>query len=191
MNLLQPINLSRGASNVSNFSNPSVMPLGVRSRSAMDIMGNANPIARFYSEDAPWSSESMRNRNVSLTGASYPQPMTYGSYRERAPSEFDSVAQKSDSGYQTLPSQSVMSNEPACVDRELPSDITFPFENINVNSAISEPTQMFHGVGSLTDVASLSGHSTTRSRTQGKVFKCLLCKDVFKCKSDFKCVALP
>jgi hypothetical protein len=170
---------------LSNFSMLAV-PSG-RPRSAMDNTNQMESVmSRVYGgmHDEPWSSVRMRHSSVTTARPSFPQPnMTYGSYREPPGSDIESIAPKSDSGYYTHPSQSVVSNEPARVDQELPSDMTFQVSNISVNSAPSEPTEVFP---TQSDQASqYSGRSTT----QGKVtYKCPKCKEVSKCPSDYKCV---
>ncbi|KAF2682432.1 hypothetical protein K458DRAFT_405700 [Lentithecium fluviatile CBS 122367] len=171
---------------LSNFSMLAVPPVG-RPRSAMD---NANPMdpvmSRVYGgmHDEPWSAVRMRNSSVATARPSYSQPgMTYGSYREQPQSDIDSIAPRSDSGYYTHPPQSVISNEPGRVNQELPSDMTFQVGNISVNSAPSEPTEVFP---MQSDQASqYSGRSTTQSKT---TYQCSKCKEVSKCPSDYKCV---
>lgn len=154
------------------------------------VLDNANPIARFYSEDSPWSSERMRISTGPFGRVSSSQPnMDYTTYREGPGSEVESLAPKSDSGYQTLPPQSIISHEQDHLDQELCPDATFQFGNMNVSSAVSEPADMFRAASSVTDQASqYSSRSTTRSTGHGKEIKCSECGDISKCKSNHKCV---
>jgi hypothetical protein len=171
--------------NLANFSLLAVP--GGRPRSAMD---NTNPMesvmSRVYSgmHDEPWSAVRMRHSSVATARPAYSQPNgAYGSYREPPGSDIESIAPKSDSGYYTHAPQSVISNEPARVDQELPSDMTFQVRNISVNSAPSEPTEVFP---MQSDQASqYSGRSTTQVKA---TYKCSQCKEVSKCPSDYKCV---
>ena len=150
-----------------------------RPRSAMDNTNPNDVMSRVYGgmHDEPWSSVRMRTSNGATARPSFSQ--TYGPYREQPGSDVD----KSDSGYYTHPPQSVISNEPAHVDQELPSEMTFQVGNISVNSAPTEPTEVFpmHS-----DQAS---QYSSRSTTQTKAtYKCPKCKEVSKCPSDYKFV---
>ncbi|KAF2109428.1 hypothetical protein BDV96DRAFT_604761 [Lophiotrema nucula] len=161
------------------------VPSMSRSRSAVDprntIENNANPITRFYNEDAPWSSERPRNPIASMARHSFSHPnMEYGTYRDGPGSDIDSIAPRSDSGYYTHPPHSIISNDPERCDQELPSDVTFQVGNITVASAPSEPADMYRMPSNSDQVSQYS------SRSQGKEFKCQECKEVSKCKSDHK-----
>jgi hypothetical protein len=182
--LNRPNNLQQENRIDPNLSFPmlAVPPVG-RPRSAMDNPNQIDVLSRVYSgmHDEPWSSVRMRTSNGPTARSSFSQPnVTYGPYRDRPGSDIE----KSDSGYYTLPPQSVISNEPGRGDQELPGEMTFQVGNISVNSAPSEPTEVFP---MQSDQASqYSGRSTTQSKA---TIKCSKCKEVSKCPSDYKCVS--
>lgn len=184
----QPVNFQRDNRIDPNLSNLGLLtvPNAPFHAQAMD---NANPIARFYSEDMPWSSESRRNRNVSFERTandgfaySHSQPNMF-SYREGPGSEAESLtAPRTDSGYHTIPPQSLVGHDP---EPDTGFDVTRQVGNISV----SESGDMF-GPRSMTDAASvISGRSATRSH--GREITCPECKEVSKCQSDHKCASPP
>ncbi|KAF2462997.1 uncharacterized protein BDR25DRAFT_116972 [Lindgomyces ingoldianus] len=153
-----------------------------RPRSALDSLSNANPITRFYEgDDAPWSSERMRNTGSSGGRLSHSQPnMAFGSYREDLRSENESLAPRSDSGYYTHQTHSIISHDQERCDQELPSEM-FQVGNITVGSASSETTEMYPAPNT-DQISQYSGRSTGN----GKEFKCPQCQEISKCKSDHK-----
>ncbi|ORX95304.1 hypothetical protein BCR34DRAFT_199796 [Clohesyomyces aquaticus] len=158
------------------------VPQPARPRSALDNASSANPLLRFYSEpDPPWSSQRMRSAPFSNGRSSLPQPNpAYGSYREGPTSEVESLAPRSDSGYYTHPTHSIMSHDQERCDQEPPSEI-LQIRNIHVSSASSETTEM-HPNRTTDQVSQYSGRSTAN----GKEFKCPQCGESSKCKSDHK-----
>ncbi|KAF2874923.1 hypothetical protein BDV95DRAFT_486726 [Massariosphaeria phaeospora] len=178
MSLSHSVGLPRDIRHDSSVSLLAVPPVS-RPQSAVDL-SSADPIARFYN-DAPWSTEHMRSSRGTTARPSFSQPnMDYRTYRDGPGSEAESIAPRSDSGYYTHHAHSVISNEPERADQELPSDMTFGVSNIEVGSTPSEPKDSFR---LQSDQASqYSGRSTTHSRE----FKCVHCKDISKCRSDYK-----
>lgn len=158
---------------------PSVgRPRSVDTANQIDVMSMSRGyVGGMY--DEPWSSVRMRNSNVAAARPAFSQSsMNYGPYREHPGSDID----KSDSGYYTHRPQSVISNEPGRVDQELPTEMTFNVGNMSVNSAPSEPTEVY-------PISDQASQYSSRSASQPKThFKCSKCKEIMKCPSDFKCV---
>ena len=151
-------------------------------------LDNSNPIARFYTEDAPWSTERMRGQKFSFFP---PPPMEYRPYPQSIGSEGESLARASDSGYRTLTSMTSPSpfrNDHDRTGHEFASDVPFQVENSPVAS--DDPLLPHHGGPSpLTDGRSqYSGRSGARSSDRNREIRCPDCSEVSRCKSDHKCV---
>ncbi|KAF2788827.1 hypothetical protein K505DRAFT_101907 [Melanomma pulvis-pyrius CBS 109.77] len=158
-------------------------PQAPRPRTALESVGNADPMARFYNHDAPWSAHNPRSSSVAVARPYFsPSSMEYGMYREPPESEIESITRRSDSGYHTHHPRSVMSSDPERgVDQELPASMTLQVGNMNVNAGPGEQEDMFRGVS--TDQGS---QYSGRSANQGKEFRCEHCRELSKCKSDHK-----
>lgn len=158
------------------------VPPGSRPRTSL---ASADPIARFYEGDAPWSAERPRNQSMSFSHSSFSQPnMNFSRYPDNPGSEIESIPQRSDSGYGTMPRIPLAGAASDHIEHEIPSEVDFAMRNINVSSAVSEPE--FRVTTSVTDQASQYSRG---SRSQGgKEIRCRECNEVSKCKSDHKCV---
>lgn len=164
------------------------VPQRIPSRASVD---NSNPLARFYNDEAPWSTERMRNSNLGISN-SFSQPNAdFTTYRDAPGSEADQLAPRSDSGYRTLPTHSIISQEVECMDQELPTDVTYQVGNMHVGSVAIEPAYGFDNnniAPSVTDQTSqYSGRSAARSTGHRKgAIKCTECGEVSKCRSNYK-----
>jgi hypothetical protein len=137
-----------------------------------------------YTNDGPWSAFGMRtsgqNASPNRFGSS---AVSYRGFHHGPGSEMGSTA-KSDSGYFTKPTGSVLSHELERRDQELPTEITQKVGNMNVSSVTSEPPEMRRMPS---DQKSVSQQSV-RSATRGKQLLCRVkdCGQMFKCQSDLK-----
>jgi hypothetical protein len=121
----------------------------------------------------------MRTSQVPFDRASVPQPnLDYPQYRERAASERESVAHRSDSGYYTHPPHSIISNDADRYDPDLSSDM-MQVGNMTVTPAPTKTADQFPNVDRMSQY---SGQS------RGKEIRCSEpdCREVSKCKSDHK-----
>ncbi|KAF2750559.1 hypothetical protein M011DRAFT_464352 [Sporormia fimetaria CBS 119925] len=147
-----------------------------RPRSATEV---ENPLARFYREnaDSPWTPERMRSHNVPTESSSMAQ--LSGTYRNGCFHSLNPMGPGSDSGYQSLPSHSVISHDPEMPDHTLPPEVTLQIGNMHVGSVSSHGGEAHGPTPSV-----YSNGSTTRSN--GKALRCPQCGDISKCNSDFK-----
>jgi hypothetical protein len=148
----------------------------------------ANPIARFYhQDDQPWSvlGMGMRHPGSHAHQSDFLHPHdNLGPYRQGPCSDIGSHVSPSDSGYQTLPTQSVLSIEPGRVDQELSLEVMDRARNLTVEYS---PTGSQAMARRASDQGSVSQRST-RSGNPRQQFPCPEpdCTTILKCQSEFK-----
>ena len=147
-----------------------------RPGTAMDLMRESNPIARFYFEDSPWTPENIRNPE----GVKFPpSSIDISRYGPGSRSEIESVtAPRSDSGYQSHNAHSAMNIDTKQYNTHEMQEVTLQAGALTVTST---PTEYRRHRGS---AESTTSHPT--SHTSGKDFKCPKCHEVSKCRSDHK-----
>jgi hypothetical protein len=146
--------------------------------------GNMYSMNNLY-DDGPWSALGMRTsgRNVS-SNRHVSSGISYRGFVSGPGSDVSSTALRSDSGYLTQPTGSVLSHEPERRDQELPTEITRKVSSMNVGSVTSEPPEMKRMPSDQRSVSQFSIRSTSRSKT----LPCPVegCGAVMKCPSDLK-----
>jgi hypothetical protein len=165
---------------VSNY-NPHLVPPGPRTSVDHGNMYSMNN----YSDDSPWSTLGMRTSGPNISSNRYASSsINYRGFLSGPGSEVSSTAPRSDSGYYTQPTGSVLSHEPDRRDQELPTEITQRVGSMNVGSVTSEPPEMKRMPSDQRSVSQLS----TRSGSRSKQLPCLVkdCPAVMKCRSDLK-----
>lgn len=129
-----------------------------------------------------WSPFNLRNPQAGGSHGPLRQPNMDFRFTGGPRSDVDSQALLSDEGYFSRNTQSVMSNEPAHVNQELPANFMSNINNMRVESVASEaPTMSRMPSDQRSFVSSRSGKSR-------KEHTCPLCQEVLKCNSEFKFV---
>jgi hypothetical protein len=171
-----------------NTLNPGYLtvPQGLRQRHSVEHNVN-HPLLQFWAGDAPWSTHRLR--------ASHPPPQSDYSYSDPTGSEIDALAPRSDSGYvSALAPRSIVSHDPENPDQELSPGVAYGIRNMGIGSVSSEPGDLGATAASAhTDQASVysgrSGRSGTVSTGPRREHRCPECHDVFRNRSDLKCVS--
>lgn len=158
---------------------PGPQPLASNQSNAEQMV---DPIARFQSSDEPWH-PLMRNPDSDINQSVFQVRSEFGQYRQGPCSDNDNV---SDSGYQTQPPPSVLSNEPGRLGQELPPELLFQTRgmNVNVRPTVAQPMRR-----TASDQRSVSQHSS-RSGAPKQQIPCddPTCAWISGCPSEHKYV---
>jgi hypothetical protein len=147
-----------------------------------------NYVPHYYDANASrmpetaWSPFNLRNPQSSGSHGPPSQVNTNFRFSYGPKSDIGSQASPSDEGYFSHNTRSVISNDPDCVNQELPASFLSNMDGMNVECVTSEaPTMSRMPSDQLSLVSSRSGKSK-------KAYRCPQCSEILKCHSEFKCV---
>ncbi|KAL1794987.1 hypothetical protein ACET3X_006803 [Alternaria dauci] len=145
-----------------------------------------NYVPHYYNASASrmpepaWSPFNLRNPQSGVSHGPQRQPYTNFRFSHGPKSDIGSQASPSDEGYFSHNTQSVMSNEPDCVDHELPANFLSNMDGMHVESVTSEAPTMSRMPSDQQSLVS------SRSNKSKKAYHCPKCPVMLKCNSEFK-----